>query len=55
VAASGVTEIIDMQDLQLQVPATDEVEVDGATLSAIDAGMKASTKLASGRWTRPGR
>jgi predicted transcriptional regulator len=29
-----------MQDLQLQAPATDEGEVDGATLGAIDTGMK---------------
>ena len=31
-----------MQDLQLQVPATDEVEVDTATLAAIDQGVKAA-------------
>jgi len=31
-----------MQDLQLQVPATDEVEVDAATLDAIDRGVKAA-------------
>jgi predicted transcriptional regulator len=31
-----------MQDLQLQVPATDDVEVDAATLAAIDLGAKAA-------------
>ena len=31
-----------MQDLQLQDPATDEVEVDAATLAAIDQGVKAA-------------
>ena len=31
-----------MQDLQFQVPATDEVEVDAATLAAIDRGVKAA-------------
>jgi hypothetical protein len=31
-----------MQDLRLQVPATDEVEVDAATLAAIDRGVKAA-------------
>jgi predicted transcriptional regulator len=31
-----------MQDLQLQVPATDEVEVEAATLDAIDQGVKAA-------------
>jgi hypothetical protein len=31
-----------MQDLQLQVPATGEAEVDAATLAAIDRGAKAA-------------
>jgi hypothetical protein len=33
---------VGMQDLQLQVPATDEVEGDAATLAAIDRGVKAA-------------
>ena len=32
----------DMQDLKLQIPATEEVEVDGKTLAAIDRGIKAA-------------
>ena len=31
-----------MQDLQLQVPETNEVGVDAATLAAIDRGVKAA-------------
>lgn len=31
-----------MRDLQLQVPATEEVEVDPATLAAIDQGVRAA-------------
>jgi len=31
-----------MHDLQLQVPATGEVEVDAGTLAAIDRGVKAA-------------
>ena len=31
-----------MQDLKLQVPATEEVEVDAETLAAIDRGIKAA-------------
>jgi predicted transcriptional regulator len=31
-----------MQDLQLQVPATEEVEVDATTLAAIDQGIQAA-------------
>ena len=31
-----------MQDLQLQVPATEEVEVDDVTLVAIDRGIEAA-------------
>ena len=31
-----------MQDLKLQVPATEEVEVDAATLAAIDRGIEAA-------------
>jgi predicted transcriptional regulator len=31
-----------MVDLNLQVPATDEVEVDKATLAAIDRGIQAA-------------
>jgi predicted transcriptional regulator len=31
-----------MEDLQLQVPATEEVEVDAATLAAIDRGVQAA-------------
>jgi predicted transcriptional regulator len=31
-----------MVDLKLQVPATDEVEVDAQTLAAIDQGIKAA-------------
>jgi predicted transcriptional regulator len=31
-----------MQDLKLQVPVTEEVEVDAATLAAIDRGIKAA-------------
>jgi len=31
-----------MQDLQLQVPTTEEVEVDAATLAAIDRGIEAA-------------
>ena len=31
-----------MQDLRLQVRATDEVKVDAATLAAIDRGVKAA-------------
>jgi len=33
-----------MQDLQLQIPAPDEVEVDAATLAAIDRGVEAADK-----------
>ena len=32
----------DMQDLKLQVPVTEEVEVDAETLAAIDRGIKAA-------------
>ena len=32
----------DMQDLKLQVPVTEEVEVDAGTLAAIDRGVKAA-------------
>jgi predicted transcriptional regulator len=31
-----------MQDLQLQVPVTEEVEVDATTLEAIDRGVQAA-------------
>jgi predicted transcriptional regulator len=31
-----------MQDLQLQVPSTEELEVDAATLAAIDRGAQAA-------------
>jgi predicted transcriptional regulator len=31
-----------MQDLKLQVPATEEVEVDSETLAAIDRGIEAA-------------
>ena len=31
-----------MQDLQVQVPATDEVQVEAATLTAIDRGVQAA-------------
>ena len=31
-----------MQDLQLQVPVTEEVEVDATTLAAIDLGVHAA-------------
>ena len=31
---------MDMVDLKLQVPVTDKVEVDSATLAAIDRGVK---------------
>jgi predicted transcriptional regulator len=31
-----------MQDLHLQVPATDEVQVEAATLAAIDRGVQAA-------------
>jgi predicted transcriptional regulator len=40
--AIGATVGVGMQDLQLQVPATDEVEVDDATLAAIDRGVNAA-------------
>ncbi len=33
---------IGMEDLQLEVPATEEVEVDAATLAAVDRGVKAA-------------